>query len=153
MNPQLAEWRHNVIDKMIQLEVIMNAVICQKYLGGVRREFYLEVLYDELFPFGLRRSIVEKILGDEQQDLRVLGSIRNLFAHCGSEMFDKTLGAYRIPLPKDPTKSLDFEARYQEFEKKYPVVRNRLETWFRKHGGELTDTDRLSAPPRGADGM
>ena len=70
MVSQLADWRHNVIDKMIQLETLMNVVISQRYLGALRRDFYLEVLYDEQFTFALRRSIVEKILG-EQQDLRV----------------------------------------------------------------------------------
>ena len=149
MVSQLADWRHNVIDKMIQLETLMNVVISQRYLGALRRDFYLEVLYDEQFTFALRRSIVEKILG-EQQDLRVLGSIRNLFAHCGAEMFDATLGAHRIPHPKDPAKSINFQGRYEEFEKLYPVVRNKIEAWLTAQGVVLHPTDDPSEQPNDA---
>ena len=61
---KLSKYRSEVIEKSINIEWIINAIISQHYLKRVILPFVLEVLYDEYFSFALRRNILKKIIKD-----------------------------------------------------------------------------------------
>ncbi len=122
----LSKARANVIEKFIVMDNLINAIISQHYFKKVSMGFVLDVLYDEYFSFGLKRSILEKIVPDIDQDKRNkigrLNTIRNLFAHCGPKLWEGINGPpgahafrRRIPNPRKPKESLDFDALYNEF--------------------------------------
>jgi len=144
---QVSKWRSEVIEGMISVEWYMNAVICQHYFNRVDRSFWLDVLYNEQFSFGLRRSIVERIPGKDWQDLRRMGTIRNLFAHCDIELIDirgGVLGQPRMPDPRKPEKDVDFAALFADFKEKRGPVEQELLNLYRKLGGKFTFRDRLT---------
>ena len=82
---KISKCRAEVIERFINIESIIDAIICQHYFKRVIMKFYFEVLYDEYFSFGLKRRILEKIFKDidsqKLQDLNRLNTIRNYFAH------------------------------------------------------------------------
>ncbi len=128
----LSTYRAEVIEKFINIETIINIIICQRYFKKVIRDFYFEVLYDEYFTFGLRRRILEKILKniDKQykekvQDLNRLNTIRNYFAHCNQEYIegpDKTQKG-KVLDPRNIDREVNFKDLYSEFiEKQGSVV-------------------------------
>jgi hypothetical protein len=111
---ELTKARGEVIEKFINLETIINAIISQHYFKKVRQDFFFELLYNQSFNFGLRISILEKIVPNidriKVEKLRKLNAVRNYFAHCGPEIFptratgiDTEKG--RVPHPADYQKS------------------------------------------------
>jgi len=93
----LTKFRTKVIEDFIMIEGYTNTIISKYYLGVVSKKFFWEVLQDELFNFGLRSNILEKIFHDIPsvekpkhliEDLRRLGKIRNYFAHSNTEYFE-----------------------------------------------------------------
>jgi hypothetical protein len=124
---ELSKYRAEVIERFINIEWMINAIISQYYLKKVIKPFILEVLYDEYFSFALRRRILEKILkktdkydSNIMNNLYRLNTIRNYFAHCGQEFIDfsdKELKG-RIIDPKDTEKELDFASLHREFMEK-----------------------------------
>ncbi|PIU57494.1 MAG: hypothetical protein COS88_00935 [Chloroflexi bacterium CG07_land_8_20_14_0_80_51_10] len=64
----VSQMRADVIERFINLETRMNAIISQHYFGKFYKPFFLEVLYDEHFTFGLRRGILEKTVPDIDGD-------------------------------------------------------------------------------------
>ena len=143
MNPEtLSKYRSEVIEKFINCEMIISAIISQHYFKNVNREFLLEVLYDESFSFGLQRRILEKIVPDLDKakihDLNRLNTIRNYFAHCNQQFFEGpgiTEGV--VPDPRDVKKGIDFEVLYIEFIQKEPEVTIYLADIFKGLGGVL----------------
>lgn len=140
----LARARGEVIEKFINLEWVINAIISQHYFGAVRIYFVLEVLYDEYCSFGLRRRILEKIIPkiDRKQldGLNRLNTIRNYFAHCANEMFEgPTIPANgqvgRVPDPRRADASVDFESLHNEFLEKEPAVAKYLFDVYTELGG------------------
>lgn len=77
--------RGEVIERSMDIEWLMNAIISQHYFGQVRLPFVIEVLCDENCSFGMKRSVIDKIVkdfdGQRMQDLYRLCYIRNQFAH------------------------------------------------------------------------
>ena len=141
---KLSKYRAEVIIEFINIEKIMNAIISQHYFKKVVLPFYLEVLYDELFSFGLRRRIVEKIIvGIDKQkveDLNRLNTIRNYFAHCDLELFetsdtDKKHG--KVVDPRNIQKEIDFESLHSEFMQKKTGVLDYLIKLFKDLGGAM----------------
>src|SRR5215204_2008170 len=61
MKLDISTIRSAVIEKSINLEWMMNAIISQHYFGAVKKSFILEVLYDEYCSFALKRRILMKI--------------------------------------------------------------------------------------------
>lgn len=144
---ELSKWRSEVIEGMISVEWYMNAVICQHYFNRVDRSFWLDVLYNEQFSFGLRRSIVERIAGKDWQDLRRIGTIRNLFAHCDIELTDIRAGVPgqpRTPDPRKPEKDVNFAELFKEFREMRGPVEQKLLNLYRKLGGTFTFHDRVT---------
>jgi hypothetical protein len=140
----LKEKRGEIIEKFINIESMMNAIISQHYFKKVVRQFYLEVLYDEYFSFGLRRRILEKILtkidNGKIQHLNRLNTIRNYFAHCNLEMYEnKNIEKKIIPDPRNNKKEINFELLYSEFIEKENDVLSYLIDNFEKMGGILSD--------------
>ena len=137
----LTKYRAEVIERFINIETLMNAVISQHYFKRVLLPFYLEVLYDEYFSFGLKRRIIEKIIknidSQKVQDLNRLNTIRNYFAHCGPEIIqltDKTRKGKVID-PRDTQKRINFESLYDEFMSKVGGVEEYLFKLYEDLGG------------------
>jgi hypothetical protein len=66
--------RGEVIERTINVEMIVDAIICQNCFKHIFAPFLFEVLNDEYVSFGLKIRILEKILPDPDrkklQDLR-----------------------------------------------------------------------------------
>jgi hypothetical protein len=119
---KLSKYRSEVIERFINVEWLMNAIISQHYFKRVLMPFLLEVLYDEYFSFSLKRRILEKIIKDADnqkvQDLNRLNTIRNYFAHCNQEIFeisDTKKEKGKVIDPRNIRKEIDFEGLYSEF--------------------------------------
>ena len=57
-----SKYRSEVIERFINIEWLLNAIITQHYFKRMVSSFLFEVLYDEYFNFGLKRRIIEKII-------------------------------------------------------------------------------------------
>jgi len=145
---EVTKARGEVIETFINLETLINAIISQYYFKKVRQDFFFELLYNQSFNFGLRISILEKIIPEidrnKLEKLRKLNAIRNYFAHCGPEVLpskttdiDKEKG--RIPHPSDYQKTIDFDALYREFTATEPEISAYLGEIFVKLRGALLE--------------
>ena len=155
-NSQISKFRSEVIEKTINVEWLMNSIICQHYFGKVIFPFTLEVLYDEYFSFALKRRIIEKIVEDfdkkRLQDLNRLNTIRNYFAHCNQEIF---LGPEIPPEgakgqvidPRKTDRAIDFEKLYEEFTQIIGEIETYLATVYVEKGGELLAADKNQEKP------
>ena len=123
----LTKYRTKVIEDFIKIEGYINIIISMHYLNFLSVKFLLQVLQDELFGFGLRVNILEKIFitispSREFQpiieDLRRLSKIRNYFAHCNTAFFEPPMEDVInavIPSEEDLNK-LDIEEKLRKFE-------------------------------------
>jgi hypothetical protein len=133
--------RGEVIEKTINVEWLMHAIISQHYFGHVRLDFVSEVLYDESFPFALKRRILLKICPDLQgkveNQLNRLNTIRNFFAHVGQSVVDglDPKSPARIPSPRDFTESVNFDVLYREFLAIEGPLTKALFATYEKKGG------------------
>lgn len=121
MTDTVSALRAEVIEKTINAEWLIHAIISQHYFGQVRIGFVSEVLYDEYCSFALKRRILLKLCpglqGETEQQLNRLNTIRNFFAHVGQSIVDgpNINSPSRIPSPRDFSKTVDFDALYKEF--------------------------------------
>lgn len=132
------EQRGIVIERFINIDTILNALISLHYFKKVSTNFILEVLYDEYFSFALKRRIVQKIIPNLDskmiEDLNRLNTIRNYFAHCGME-FVKDETESKVLDPRNLKKGIDFEALFKEFmEKEHKVANYFLKLYIDKGG-------------------
>lgn len=143
----LSKRRSEIIEKFINLECLINAIISQHYFNRVTFPFVSEVLWDEYCSFALKRRILEKIIatpdGQKIEKLNRLNTIRNYFAHCGQEIFEgPTLPAKEqqgwVPDPRKPTKPNNFESLHSEFVEIESDVSKYLLEIFQKLGGIAT---------------
>ena len=149
---KLSKYRSEVIERFINVEWIINAIISQHYFKKAIMPFLLEVLYDEYFSFALRRKILEKIIknidSQKVQELNRLNTIRNYFAHCNQEIFkisdievkdgkviEKAEG--KVIDPRNIEKEVDFESLYSEFMKIAGGVEEYLAKLYQDLGGAL----------------
>jgi hypothetical protein len=142
---ELSKRRSDVIEKFINIESIINAIISQHYFKKVLINFYFEVLYDEYFSFALRRRILTKIVSDIDKDklekINRLNTIRNFFAHSGVELFEGKVppeegSIGRTPNPRKQEESLDFDELYKEFQKIEPEIASYLMDIYENIGGQ-----------------
>jgi len=153
----LTKFRTKVIEDFIMIEGYTNTIISKHYLGVVSKKFFWEVLQDELFNFGLRANILEKIfqsmsyfekpkrLKDFISDLRRLSKIRNYFAHSNTSYFEGPPEAKKggVLHPKKAGEFLDFDMLYKEFEGKVQKVSEHLMKIMDKMGVLfIYDTDK-----------
>ena len=138
----LSKYRSEVIERFINIETIIDAIICQHYFKRVLMPFLLEVLYDEYFSFGLKRRILEKIVKDidsrRVQELNRLNTIRNYFAHCNQEIFEvsaKEKKRGKIIDPRNISKGINFEELYADFVSKADGVEEYLFKLYQDLGG------------------
>jgi len=138
---KISKYRAEVIERFINIETIIDAIICQHYFKKMLINFYLEVLYDEYFSFGLKRRILEKIVkgidSQKVQDLNRLNTIRNYFAHYSQEIIKGTdkMQKGKIIDPRDIQKEIDFENLYVEFMDKADGVEGYLFKLYENLGG------------------
>lgn len=145
---EIISQRGEIINKFINIEWIINAIISQWYMSKVEKEFVLEVLYDEYFSFALKRRIIEKIFSKRApsklrpklrsmlNSLNRLNSIRNYFAHCTESMTLSNIDGEYIPDPKNHDRHLDFQALYDEFMAKEKEVNKYFYDLFSSIGGK-----------------
>ncbi len=140
-----AALRGEVIEKSINVEWLIHAIISQHYFGNVRIDFVSEILYDEYCSFGLKRRVLLKICPDLQgqveQQLNRLNAIRNLFAHVAQRVLDSPdrNAAGRVPSPRDFAKSIDFEALHKEFSEIESSLTTLLFAKFQQIGGTAAE--------------
>lgn len=142
----ISKYRSEVIERTINVEWLINAIISQHYFKRVVRPFLLEVLYDEYFSFGLRRRILEKIVKDfdqrKLQDLNRVNRIRNYFAHCNQEFFEgaelpENSAEGKVIDPRRLDRAIDFEELHDEFAKIVGGLEQYLVSVCLSMGGEL----------------
>jgi hypothetical protein len=143
---RISQYRSEVIERTINIEWLMNAIISQHYFKRVVKPFVLEVLYDEYFSFALRRRILEKIVENLDrkmlQDLNRVNTIRNYFAHCNQRLLDtvdfpKKDAEGEVIDPRKLDKSIDFEKLHSEFTGVIGKLEEYLATVYLEKGGEL----------------
>jgi len=141
---ELSKYRAEVIERFTNIETLLDAIICQHYFKKMLMSFYLEVLYDEYFSFGLKRRILEKIVKNidtqKVQELNRLNTIRNYFAHCGAEIIkglDKK-GEAIIFDPRNIEKAIDFKSLHTEFMQIAGGVEEYLFQTYQNLGGVAT---------------
>jgi hypothetical protein len=142
-NNDTSKIRAEVIEKFINLECLINAIITQHYFKTVNKNFIMEFLYDEYCSFGLKKRVLEKIIKDldkrKIERLNRLNTIRNYFAHRDLsyvKVVDKECWA---PDPRKPEKSINFDALYKEFIENESEVLNYLFSIFESMGGIFSD--------------
>jgi hypothetical protein len=118
MSENISKYRSEVIEKSINVEWLINAIISQHYFKKVLLPFVFDFLYDINCTFALKRNILEKIDSNFYkygEKLNRLNNIRNLFAHCNQKIININNPEGKIYDPKNTTKVLDFESLYNEF--------------------------------------
>ncbi len=142
---ELSKWRAEVIERFINVEWLINAIICHHYLKKTFTNFLLEVLYDEYFSFALKRRILEKILcqidnknnKSKINQLNRINTIRNYFAHYNQQFFEKGDDTGKVPDPRKINRAIDFNALYEEFMSIAGDVELWLSEIFKSIGGTL----------------
>jgi hypothetical protein len=143
----ISKLRSEVIERTINIEWIMNAIISQHYFGKVLLPFVLEFLYDESCTFALKRRVLEKIAPDlEKQKLEKLNrinTIRNYFAHCNQVLIEGSnptspSAISKVVDPRKLDKAIDFEKLYTEFMGIVGPVEEHLAEIYKAKGGQLT---------------
>ena len=146
----LSKYRAEVIEKAINLEWLMNAIISQRYFKLVNINFLFEVLYDEYFSFALRRRILEKIVKDfdkkKWNDLNRTNTIRNYFAHCNQQIFEgpdlPAKGVQgKVLDPRNLDREIDFENLHKEFMLKIGPLEKYLADILLEMGGKLVNSE------------
>jgi hypothetical protein len=142
----ISKFRAEVIERTINIEWIINAIISQHYFGKVLSPFILEFLYDEYCTFSLKRRVLEKIapnLEKEKLDnLNRINTIRNYFAHCGQVLIEGSdpsspLAISKVVDPRKLNKAIDFEKLYSEFMGIVGGVEEHLAEIYKAKGGQL----------------
>lgn len=142
---ELSKWRAEVIERAINVEWLINAIICQNYLKKTFKNFLLEVLYDEYFSFALKRRILEKILRQIDNEnnkpkidqLNRINIIRNYFAHCNQQFFEIGDDIGKVPDPRKTNRAINFKILYEEFMSIVGDVELWLSKIFKSIGGTL----------------
>jgi hypothetical protein len=133
--------RGEVIERTINVEMIVDAIICQNYFKRVVAPFLFEVLNDEYFSFGLKIRILEKVLPDSDrkklQNLRRVNTIRNYFAHCNLFVISVGEDDGSIFDPRKPDRGVDLEELFEEFCSIEPSTTTYLAKKYKEMGGEL----------------
>ena len=149
---KLSKYRAEIIERFINVETIIDAIICQHYFKKVVSNFFFEVLYDEYFTFGLKRRILKKIIKDidkqREDELGRLNNIRNYFAHYNQKFFgnkDLELQNGKVKQkvegividPRNTKEKIDFSALYEEFMDKVVIVEEYLSKTYQDLGGKF----------------
>src|SRR3989344_3281853 len=144
MSRKISKYRSEVIEKFINIESLMNAIISQHYFKKVIAPFVFELLYDVNCTFALKRNILQKIEPNfsKLETINRLNNIRNLFAHCNQEVFEGSKKPApgetgKVLDPKDTKKELDFEKLYKEFTKEEGRVTQALGNLYMSLGGQM----------------
>jgi hypothetical protein len=128
---KLNSMRSEVIERSIEIELLMSGIICVHYFGRINMPFWFEVLYDENFSFAMKRRILEKIapLTDRRtfDELNRIGTIRNYFAHRSLNFVDFKMMKLVAVDPKRLDRTIDFESLFQEFSKLHDRVHKHFE--------------------------
>ncbi len=142
---QISQYRSYVIEKFINLEMMINVIITIYYLKKTSFQFLYEVLYDEYFSFALKRRILVKILDninklDEKEinKLNRMNTIRNYYAHCRMR-YTPIEGEEYYPDPRKKGKKIDFEKMYKEFIKNEKTVLDYLFKIYEEMGGQFLE--------------
>lgn len=133
--------RQEIIDKAINIEIIISALITAKYFPGelVNSDFLQEVLYDPLASAAFKVNIFEKCYSDVPkktiESMRRLFNIRNIYAHCGLSMSSKVdPDQSGVMNPKKKNQPLDFEDLKSEFFNKEKNIVNVLFDLIKESG-------------------
>lgn len=152
----LTKYRTKVIEDFIKIEGYINTIICMHYLGDLSVKFILQVLHDELFNFGLRVNILEKIFKTVSpskelncliDDIRKLSKIRNYFTHCNTSYFEPPEeDVINAVIPsEDEIDKLDIEGKLRKFEQCDAEIRKTVKGGVPhpKKAGEYLDFSAL----------
>ena len=150
----ISRFRSEVIERTIDVEWMMNAIISKHYFGKMLSPFVLEVLYDEYCSFGLKRRILVKIApsleSDKLQKLNRINTIRNYFAHCnqafveGSDLLSSQSAILKVIDPRNLDKAIDFSKLYNEFMEIVGPVEAHLADIYKGKGGQLMKDEDVS---------
>jgi len=146
MSKKISKYRSEVIEKFINIEWLINAVISQYYFKKVIYSFVFDLLYDVNCTFALKRNVLQKIAPEfsksKLEELNRLNNIRNFFAHCNQKTFKSITKPSprekgKVLNPKNIKKELDFEELYQEFVKKEVEITKALAELYKSFEGKI----------------
>ncbi|MEP6879876.1 MAG: hypothetical protein ABI865_13615 [Nitrosospira sp.] len=140
MADSLSTMRADVIEKFLEIENLVNALISHHYFGFLHGSFLFNFLYDEYCSFALKRNVLLKIcpeLQPHKDSLHRIANIRNQFAHCGIKVIDgpNPNGTARFPDSKNFNKTIDFHGSYNKFLQLQSELSSALGAVFINKGG------------------
>lgn len=135
---EISDLRGIIITKSIDIDAYVGALITNYFvLSNRQSDFTTMVLSDPYFSFGLKISILKKILNkinwnpykEFKDDLLRINELRNRFAHSVPFGFD---GHLSYPAGEKPMKIKKANEMYDEFMSLYPKVLSELDKifWF-----------------------
>lgn len=135
---EISDLRGIIITKSIDIDAYVGALITNYFvLSNRQSDFTTMVLSDPYFSFGLKISILKKILNkinwnpykEFKDDLHRINELRNRFAHSVPFGFD---GHLSYPAGEKPMKIKKANEMYDEFMSLYPKVLSELDKifWF-----------------------
>lgn len=125
-----------VITETVNIDAHMGAIITNYFvLENKHSKFSTNVLSDPYFSFGLKTSILKKIINeigwkpynDFKDDLYRINKLRNIFAHSMMFGFDGDLIFQKGEKPIETKKAKEM---YEEFMSIYPKVTEELDNLF-----------------------
>ena len=125
-----------IITKSIDIDAYVGALITNYFVSSSKHSKFREmVLSDPYFSFGLKISILKKILNNIElkpykgfkDDLHRIDILRNRFAHSTMFGFD---GDLSYPAGEKPMKTKKAKEMYDEFMLLYPKVMEELSNLF-----------------------
>lgn len=130
---KIAQYRGVIITDSINIEALISSILINYFAKEKKHsEFLTKVIEDELFSFGLKINILEKLNFDVYngffQDIRRINNIRNIFAHCLPGSFTGGLSYYNKEKKIYEVKEL--EEFHKEFLEKIKKVDKQLEKTF-----------------------
>lgn len=132
---KIAQYRGAIITDSINIEALIGSILINYFAKENKQsEFLTKIVEDELFSFGLKINILEKLNFDVYkgffQDIRRINNIRNIFAHCLPGSF--TGGLFYYNKDKKTHEVKELEDFHKEFLEKIKKVGPQLDKIFLK---------------------
>jgi hypothetical protein len=143
-NKEITYARGRVVDNFVSIELAINAIISQNFLGKIDINFVINVLNNEQSSFAFKRNILVQLIDSDKykkkiEELHRLNNLRNIFGHASlrlrsgqSREDENAVFDFNDPRKKDNI--LDAQKLLDEFTVLYPIVLEWLITLGKERG-------------------
>lgn len=124
--------RGYVVDKFVSIELAINTIISQNFLGKIDINFIINVLNNEQSSFAFKRNILVQLIDSNKykkniEDLYCLNNLRNIFGHASLRLMsgrypDDENAIFNFNNPRKKDNILDAQKLFDKFTALYPIV-------------------------------